>query len=288
MNCDAGENLEEKKFHIRFCRAKCYLLSAAALAPPPCTSRRASLRRLDVCGARAAWRRAASGRTSTGGPRRRRSSSDEACPGSALQAWDGRAWRQVSGIYGRTKQTNKLTTNDPGRPIQLEHDSRTTFSDQHRFIDFQRELKKLNSEASRTVTRRDVDVDLDPNQLLQRLRHIKDGEAKSRLFEKVAWVHFSLKLSWANVPIRWSTHRFQTLQSRDVQEGDGSEVQDQAVDVHPRNDDVGGKLGAPVDAGVNVVVTDVVGETAGQFECFILKDLETLELVLVREIQAGM
>lgn len=41
-------------------------------------------------------------------------------------------------------------------------------------------------------------------------------------------------------------YRFESLQSRDIQEGDGREVQDQAVEVHSGDADVSGKLCVPV------------------------------------------
>lgn len=41
-------------------------------------------------------------------------------------------------------------------------------------------------------------------------------------------------------------YHFESFHSRDVQEGDGGEVQDQAVEVHSGNADVSGKLGVPV------------------------------------------
>ena len=45
-----------------------------------------------------------------------------------------------------------------------------------------------------------------------------------------------------------TTHSFEPLQSRDVQEGDGSKVQDHAVEVHSGDSDVGRKIYVPVDA----------------------------------------
>lgn len=41
-------------------------------------------------------------------------------------------------------------------------------------------------------------------------------------------------------------YRFESLHSRDVQEGDSREVQDQAVDVHPGNADLRRRV-SPVD-----------------------------------------
>lgn len=43
-----------------------------------------------------------------------------------------------------------------------------------------------------------------------------------------------------------SLYRFESLQSRDVQERDSRKVQDQAVEVYSGNTDVSGKLSAPV------------------------------------------
>lgn len=51
----------------------------------------------------------------------------------------------------------------------------------------------------------------------------------------------------------FTTHCSQSLQSRDVQEGDSSKVQDKAVDVHFRNHYVGWKLSVPVDPGRKVL-----------------------------------
>lgn len=48
------------------------------------------------------------------------------------------------------------------------------------------------------------------------------------------------------------THSFESIQSRYVQKGDSSKVQDQTVDINCRNADVGRKLGVPVDASRKV------------------------------------
>lgn len=53
-------------------------------------------------------------------------------------------------------------------------------------------------------------------------------------------------------------YRFQSFQSRDVQEGDTREVQDQAVDVHSGNTDVSGKVCVPVNSERKVL--DVKGQ----------------------------
>lgn len=49
------------------------------------------------------------------------------------------------------------------------------------------------------------------------------------------------------------THSFEPLQSGDVQEGDSSKVQDQAVEVQSGDNNVSRKLGVPVDPGRKVL-----------------------------------
>lgn len=56
------------------------------------------------------------------------------------------------------------------------------------------------------------------------------------------------------------THSFELLQSRDVQERDGGEVQDQTVEIHSGDCDVGGKLSIPINLSGKVL------EVSGQVQ----------------------
>lgn len=48
-------------------------------------------------------------------------------------------------------------------------------------------------------------------------------------------------------------YHFQSLHGGDVDEGDGGEVQDEAVDVHPGDLDVGWKISVPVHPELKVL-----------------------------------